>query len=116
MDAIGTIKLSDFGCCKWFDPPEEIPSDLLIDIMEDVVVPIEGSIFWQAPEVFLKIWHFVMIFSLKVLSKTSQNKPSDIWSVGCLLIEMLTGVPPWSHLSQDPSEVKNLILSKGIAN
>jgi mitogen-activated protein kinase kinase kinase len=48
-------------------------------------VSLQGSIFWMAPE------------SVK---QTNYSSKSDIWSVGCLVVEMLTGSHPWSDLSQ----------------
>lgn len=53
IDATGLVKVSDFGCCKWFDPPQELP-DPQINAMKDVVFSSEGSVFWAAPEVALQ--------------------------------------------------------------
>lgn len=46
---------------------------------------LQGSVFWMAPE---------------VVKQTAYTFKADIWSVGCLVVEMLTGEHPWPHLSQ----------------
>ncbi len=40
-----------------------------------------GSAFWMAPE---------------VVRQQAHGAPADVWSMGCTVIEMLTGAPPWS--------------------
>lgn len=46
---------------------------------------LQGSVFWMAPE---------------VVKQTAYTFKADIWSVGCLVVEMLTGDHPWPQLSQ----------------
>ena len=46
---------------------------------------LQGSVFWMAPE---------------VVKQTGHTKKADIWSVGCLVVEMLTGEHPWAQLNQ----------------
>ena len=48
-------------------------------------VSLQGSVFWMAPE---------------VVKQTSYTSKADIWSVGCLIIEMLTGQHPFPEFSQ----------------
>ena len=47
---------------------------------------IAGSIYWLAPE---------------VIRHMNYKCKSDIWSVGCLVIEMLTARHPWPTLTID---------------
>ena len=44
-----------------------------------------GSPFWMAPE---------------VIDQSGASTASDIWSVGCVVIELLEGKPPYSNLPQ----------------
>ena len=46
---------------------------------------LQGSVFWMAPE---------------VVKQTAYTQKADIWSVGCLIVEMLTGEHPFPHLTQ----------------
>ena len=46
---------------------------------------LQGSVFWMAPE---------------VVKQTSYTSKADIWSVGCLVVEMLTGERPWAKLNE----------------
>ena len=43
--------------------------------------------------------------------KKAFGKPADIWSVGCVAIEMLTGIPPWKTLATNTEEIYKLINS-----
>lgn len=79
----GTVRLSDFGSSKRFENIDEFYTKSL-----------KGSPYWMAPEVVRREGH---TFS------------ADIWSVGCVIIEMLTGLPPWSNYSRNAKEVLNLI-------
>jgi len=46
----------------------------------------------------------------EVLKKVGHNQSADIWSFGCLMIEMLSGKAPWSNVHK-LSEVIGYITS-----
>lgn len=92
VDNKGGIKISDFGiskkvenselrlCLRW--------SWLMVDLMTGMKAnrpSLQGSVFWMAPE---------------IVKQTSYTSKADIWSVGCLVVEMLTGTHPWADLTQ----------------
>ena len=79
----GVVKLTDFGSSRKFD-----------DIEEHLTRSLKGSPYWIAPE---------------VVSRKGHSFSADIWSFGCVLIEMVTGQPPWSNYSIDVKEVLTLI-------
>lgn len=75
VDHTGNIKLADFGCS----------ADININILADsqVLTCLKGTLPWMAPE---------------VVNQRKYGRKADIWSIGCLLIEMVTGNPPWGKL------------------
>jgi mitogen-activated protein kinase kinase kinase len=73
LDLDGTCKISDFGISKKTD---NIYGN-------DVTNSMQGSVFWMAPEV---IRSQGMGYSAKI----------DIWSLGCVVLEMFAGRRPWS--------------------
>ena len=74
LDLDGTCKISDFGISKKSD---NIYSN-------DSSNSMQGSVFWMAPEV---IQSQGQGYSAKV----------DIWSLGCMVLEMFAGRRPWSR-------------------
>lgn len=76
VDNRGCIKLADFGASK--------------QVVELATVTgaksMKGTPYWMAPEVILQTGH---------------SFSADIWSVGCTIIEMATGKPPWSEQYQE---------------
>jgi len=72
QDPTGTelcAKLADFGCSKRND--------------DTLSHTLKGSIPWLAPE---------------VVKGTGYGRQADIWSFGCVLIEMGSAQPPWGKL------------------
>jgi len=60
------VKLSDFGCSK--------------RTADTLSQSLRGSIPWMAPE---------------VIQQTGYGRRSDVWSLGCVVIEMATAQHPW---------------------
>ncbi|KAL8926514.1 MAG: hypothetical protein Q9208_002841 [Pyrenodesmia sp. 3 TL-2023] len=73
LDVDGTCKISDFGISKKTD---NIYGN-------DATNSMQGSVFWMAPEV---VRSHGQGYSAKV----------DIWSLGCVVLEMFAGRRPWS--------------------
>jgi serine/threonine protein kinase len=71
----GTVKLADFGASK------------SVGHKSLTATGIKGTPMWMAPEV------------IKQQQTVTGWKKADIWSVGCTVIEMVTGRPPWSQYS-----------------
>lgn len=75
IDIKGEVKISDFGISKKLSSNTNISKR----------ASLQGSVYWMAPEV------------VKQIATTSK---ADIWSVGCLVIEMFTGKHPFPNFSQ----------------
>ncbi|KAK7411996.1 hypothetical protein VNO78_03441 [Psophocarpus tetragonolobus] len=71
LGSSGNIKLADFGCAKRVKMGEST-----------CTIGFGGTPLWMAPE---------------VLRNESLDFAADIWSLGCTVIEMATGTPPWAH-------------------
>lgn len=71
----GCVKLADFG----------VASSTTSGVSNDAVV---GSPYWMAPE---------------VIEQSGATTASDIWSVGCVVIELLEGRPPYHNLDPMPA-------------
>jgi serine/threonine protein kinase len=70
------------------------------DISESSVTDreIKGSPYWMAPE---------------VVNGQGAGKPSDVWSLGCCIIEMITGQPPWIQHGVDAKRIMQVIKTSG---
>ncbi|GJP46289.1 hypothetical protein CLOM_g5593 [Closterium sp. NIES-68] len=75
VDRDGVIKLADFGASKAFHE----------GTVGEGCKSIRGSVFWMAPE---------------VIKGEGYGRRADIWSLGCTVIEMLTGSHPWPNMGQ----------------
>ena len=69
------VKLADFGLAS-----TKLGKDVgAVDEVSDNPLDIHGSPYWMAPE---------------LVTQTGKSTASDIWSVGCTVVELLTGFPP----------------------
>jgi serine/threonine protein kinase len=71
LDSKGKVKLSDFGCSRQYSS---------VDNESGFVTSVKGSLPWMAPE---------------VIKQKGYGRKADIWSVGCVALEMLTAKKPW---------------------
>lgn len=82
VDNKGNIKISDFGISK------RVEASALMHVPGGGHMhrpSLQGSVFWMAPE---------------VVKQTAYTRKADIWSLGCLIVEMFTGAHPFPNCSQ----------------
>ncbi|KAF1808812.1 MAP kinase-like protein [Eremomyces bilateralis CBS 781.70] len=84
VDNKGSVKISDFGISKRVEA-SSLLSPAAAKSGAGARVSLQGSVFWMAPE---------------VVRQTSYTKKADIWSLGCLLVEMFSGSHPHPNCSQ----------------
>ncbi|CAN6674107.1 serine/threonine-protein kinase Bck1p/SLK1/SSP31 [Trichomonascus vanleenenianus] len=77
LDLDGVCKISDFGISK---KSRDIYAN-------DAEMSMQGTIFWMAPEV---------IHNVVQQKKQGYSAKIDIWSLGCVVLEMFAGRRPWS--------------------
>ncbi|GAB2231683.1 hypothetical protein Drorol1_Dr00010695 [Drosera rotundifolia] len=87
VDLSGVVKLADFGMAKHL-------SGKFADLS------LKGSSYWIAPELLLPV-------------RRKDKSPdvafaTDIWSLGCTVIEMVTGKPPWGERPEAAAMFKAL--------
>uniref|UniRef100_A0A0E0D797 mitogen-activated protein kinase kinase kinase n=2 Tax=Oryza meridionalis TaxID=40149 RepID=A0A0E0D797_9ORYZ len=75
VDVNGVVKLADFGMAKHLSTAAPNLS-------------LKGTPYWMAPEVV----------QATLVKDAGYDLAVDIWSLGCTIIEMFTGKPPWSGL------------------
>lgn len=73
----GTVKLADFGV-----------STSTLASGQDKEAQVVGTPYWMAPE---------------IIQLSGASSSSDIWSVGCTVIELLQGKPPYHNLAAMPA-------------
>lgn len=75
VDIHGVVKLADFGMAKHLSTAAPNLS-------------LKGTPYWMAPE----------MVQATLMKDVGYDLAVDIWSLGCTIIEMFDGKPPWSDL------------------
>jgi serine/threonine protein kinase len=78
-----TVKLCDLGNSRLLEHEQSLLS---------LKSAINGTLAWMAPE----------------CQESKTGKKSDIWSLGCLVVEMLTGENPWGKKLEGVNPVMEL--------
>ncbi|KAJ3054784.1 hypothetical protein HK097_000828 [Rhizophlyctis rosea] len=77
LDENGVAKISDFGISK--------KNEYKMAYRYNSRMSIQGSVYWMAPE---------------VIKAKGYSAKVDIWSLGCVVLEMFTGGNPWKQLDE----------------
>lgn len=84
VDRDGICKLSDFGGSK-----------IIVEELEfQLQNSFKGTPNWMAPE---------------IIKNQQHTRYSDIWSLGCTIIEMFTGEPPWSEFNNHMAALYHIL-------
>ncbi|KAG5485247.1 hypothetical protein CUR178_06607 [Leishmania enriettii] len=75
------------GLDDGLSPP---PYPILLD--RDAITELRGTALYMAPEMIRFESHAI-------------GSPADVWSLGCVVMEMTTGCAPWRHIAKDKLRV-----------
>eukprot|EP01064_Diplonema_japonicum_P010357 TRINITY_DN17617_c0_g1_i1.p1 TRINITY_DN17617_c0_g1~~TRINITY_DN17617_c0_g1_i1.p1 ORF type:complete len:1053 (+),score=145.99 TRINITY_DN17617_c0_g1_i1:42-3161(+) len=89
-DDRGGVKLGDFGASKFLVEPSSMAKSGL-----------KGTVLFFAPE---------------VIKEGLYSYSSDMWALGCTMIEMLTGALPWVQRMMEKGETNHMALAMWIAS
>lgn len=89
LDKTGAVRLADFGVSTRVAPSLALSTNSPESAQGDNSVA--GSPYWMSPE---------------VISQQISTPASDIWSLGIVIIELLTSKPPYSNLAPLPALFK----------
>lgn len=88
VDNKGGVKISDFGISKRVEATHLLGARASGSAGTGGGLhrpSLQGSVYWMAPE---------------VVRQTAHTKKADIWSLGCLVVEMFSGAHPFPDSSQ----------------
>eukprot|EP01135_Chromosphaera_perkinsii_P008999 Nk52_evm17s1569 gene=Nk52_evmTU17s1569 len=88
VDSSGCVKIADFGASRMEASLHGSASSMSL----------RGTPYWMAPE---------------VIRQKEYGTPADMWSVGCTLIEMLTGKPPFYQYKDHVSAIFHIASQNG---
>ena len=88
VDDRGCIKLADFGASKIL-----VGGSTLMDENQSL----RGTPYFMAPEVIMQTGH---------------GRKADVWSVGCTVLQMVTGRPPWKRKQKFESQAQLMCVAR----
>ncbi|BEJ12590.1 hypothetical protein CspHIS471_0210500 [Cutaneotrichosporon sp. HIS471] len=110
VDANGVCKISDFGISR--------RTENVYDSYDNGTM-MKGSIFWMAPEVLHSQGEHTGSRKEPEGERTDNDKEPegertysgkvDIWSLGCVVLEMFTGARPWSEVQEQMQVIVKLL-------
>ncbi|WOL00818.1 hypothetical protein Cni_G09531 [Canna indica] len=89
----GRPKIADLGCARWSGLDDEV------DELEGECRRVRGTPMFMAPE---------------VARGEEQGPPADIWALGCTVIEMATGRPPWPDVPDPVATIHRIAFSQDV--
>lgn len=87
VDLEGIVKISDFGCSKKLEE-SKLPYEQMGSLRS-----VRGTANWMAPE---------------IIAPDGYSAKVDIWSFGCLLLEMFTGKKPYDEFEGEAQIFRQL--------
>mmetsp|Transcript_7745 Transcript_7745/g.20633 ORF Transcript_7745/g.20633 Transcript_7745/m.20633 type:complete len:601 (-) Transcript_7745:579-2381(-) len=87
VETNGRVKLTDFGMAKQMVEAASFTKSF------------KGSAYWMAPEVVRQQGH---------------GMAADIWSLGCTVLEMATGKPPWTQCTTQVQAIFKIASSQDL--
>ncbi|CAM9816703.1 unnamed protein product, partial [Chrysoparadoxa australica] len=100
VDIQGECKLADFGASAILGEGEEdagVTAKGSGDKPGGELTSIRGTPFWMAPE---------------VVRQEGSGPLSDVWSVGCTVVELVSGKPPFSEFTSSISALFNIAMAQ----
>jgi len=84
VDDRGNVKLCDFGASKQVTGGGNNSNNLGNQTIQGDNLSLKGTPYFMAPE---------------VITQTGHGRKADVWSLGCTVLQMSTGQPPWKALN-----------------
>jgi serine/threonine protein kinase len=78
VEPSSAVKIADFGASKHIRGLPVLSSN------SELCTSIKGSLYWMAPE---------------ILKREGHGRKVDVWSIGCVLLEMATASHPWPDVT-----------------
>ncbi|RYE97624.1 MAG: hypothetical protein EOO41_03305, partial [Methanobacteriota archaeon] len=79
----------------------DVNEDIAFMLRADVTPRERGTLRWTAPEILLSSAQAPCDASLLGILQAA-----DVWSIGCTLLELLTGTPPWWWAANNSGDVR----------